>query len=203
MSIFDMSTSDVYISVDCEASGPYPGRHALLSVGAVVVRKDSRSWKLSETYYAEWAPPPGAEEDPAATGIHGLSWTHLLETGQDARQGALAFAEWVRVQSPKRKPFFVGLNAAFDWAFVTHAFGVANLVDNPFHHASIDLKSVIWGAHGGDWLSGSNRKALERVTGKPTPVFAGHRKHHALDDAQEQALLLQALLELRRLPRLG
>jgi len=196
-------SDDIYISVDCEASGPYPGRHALLSVGAVVVRRDAKAWKVAETYYAEWAPHPGAEEDPAATEIHGLAWAHLLANGQEPRAGATAFADWVRVQAPKRKPFFVGLNAAFDWAFVTHAFGVANITDNPFHFACIDLKSAIWGAHGGDWLSGSNRKALERVTGKPAPVFQGHRKHHALDDAQEQALMLQALLELRRLPRLG
>ena len=52
---------DVFFSIDCETSGPFPGRHALLSVGAVVVRCDRDTWRSAETYYREWAPPPEAE----------------------------------------------------------------------------------------------------------------------------------------------
>jgi DNA polymerase III epsilon subunit-like protein len=193
-----MSTADLYISVDCEASGPYPGRHACLSIGAVVVKRERKAWVLGERFYAEWAPHPGAEEDPAATEIHGLSWAHLQQHGVEHRQGTRDFAQWVDAQSKKRRPFFVGLNAGFDWAFVLYALGQAG-VENPFHHAPIDLKSAIWGAHGGDWLNGSNRVALARLVGKPqAPLEGGHRKHHAGDDALEQAHILIALLNLSR-----
>lgn len=197
-----MSTADLYISVDCEASGSFPGRNALLSIGAVVVKREARTWRLGDSFYAEWAPPAGAVEDPAATEVHGLSLEKLRQEGVDPRQGAFAFAEWVKAQSPRRKPFFVGFNAAFDWAFVLHAFGLVGL-ENPFHHAPIDLKSAIWGAHGGDWLSGSNRPALERLLGRPLAPLQGHRKHHAGDDAREQAQILVAMLDWRRGPRLG
>lgn len=184
---------DLFFSVDCETSGPFPGRHALLSVGVVVVRRNEGCWRLGDTFYREWAPPPYAEEDPAATAIHKLDLRVLGALGVSADEGTRGLAEWVTAQSAGRR-IFVGYNAAFDWAFVLHAFGAARLA-NPFHHAPLDLKSAIWGVHGGAWRTGSNTEALERVIGKQLLTESDVRQHHALDDATRQAGVLIALLK--------
>jgi DNA polymerase III epsilon subunit-like protein len=184
---------DTFISVDCETSGPFPGRHALLSVGAVLVARVGGRWGVASRYYDEWAPPLNAEENPAATRVHGLDLVGLRARGTPLPQAARAFADWVAAAGEGRR-VFVGYNAAFDWAFVLHALGEAG-VDNPFHHAPLDLKSAIWGLHGGAWKSGSNVEALVRAVGRPLPARDELRPHHAGDDALMQADMLVALLD--------
>ena len=83
---------DIFISVDCETSGPYPGRHALLSVGAAVVRCLDGAWRVGADYYDEWAPPPDAGEDPAATRVHGLDLVKLRAHGTRPAEAARSFA---------------------------------------------------------------------------------------------------------------
>jgi len=184
---------DIFISVDCETSGPYPGRHALLSVGAAVVRRLDGAWRVGADYYDEWAPPPDAGEDPAATRVHGLDLVKLRAHGTRPAEAARSFAAWVASAGRGRR-VFAGYNAGFDWAFVLHAFGASH-VTSPFHHVPLDLKAAIWGLHGGPWHGGSNLDALTRVLGKPLPERPGARPHHALDDALAQADVLVALLE--------
>ncbi len=186
-------SEDIFISVDCETSGPFPGRHALLSVGAVVVRRVGARWQTGAEYYDEWAPPEGAEEDRAATRIHGLDLARLRARGNAPARAATAFADWAATAGPGRL-VFAGYNAAFDWAFVLHALGAAG-VTNPFHHVPLDLKAAIWGLHGGSWRTGSNVDALARAVGGPVPTRPGLRPHHAGDDALAQADQLVALLD--------
>lgn len=190
---------DIFISVDCETSGPYPGQHALLALGAAAVQHVNDEWIVGETYYNEWAPPHDAKEDPHATAVHSLDLSELRKRGSKPIAAAISFAAWVTAQGAARR-IFVGCNAAFDWAFVLHAFGVAGVI-NPFHHAPLDIKSAIWGAHGGAWRRGSNAQALDRVMGRPLPKRDGLRPHHAQDDAVAQADLLVALLRRPALDR--
>lgn len=184
---------DIFVSVDCETSGPYPGCHALLAIGAVLVARRGATWEALGDYYDEWAPPPDAEEDPAATRVHGLDLAKLRAQGSPPDRAAESFAAWVAEGGPGRR-VFVGYNAAFDWAFILHAFGLAG-VGNPFHHAPLDIKAAIWGLHGGAWRTGSNGDALVRATGRPLPTRPGLRPHHALDDARAQADMLVRVLE--------
>lgn len=184
---------DIFISVDCETSGPYPGRHALLSIGAASVLRVDGAWRVGSEYYDEWAPPAEAEEDLAAARVHGLDLAKLREHGTHLPQAARSFARWATSAGIGRC-VFAGYNAGFDWAFVLHAFGAANVI-SPFHHVPLDLKAVIWGLHGGPWHGGSNLDALTRVLGRPLPARKGVRPHHALDDALAQADILVALLE--------
>lgn len=184
---------DTFVSVDCEASGPYPGRHALLSLGAVAIQWDGCEWRRGDTFYQEWAPPAGTEALAVAMADHGLDFDTLKQNGIDLIAGATSFAKWVSGFPARR--LFVGYNAAFDWAFLLHAFGVAN-VFNPFHHVPIDIKSAIWGAHGGEWKTGSNVQALESLLNRKIPADPTARPHHALDDAIAQGEQLMALLRI-------
>jgi len=89
---------------------------------------------------------------------------------------------------------FVGYNAAFDWAFVLHAFGAAR-IDSPFHHAPLDLKSAIWGSAGGNWQERGNLETLGRLVGQSVAPEGEERQHNAVDDARLQARAFILLLE--------
>jgi ribonuclease T len=184
---------DTFFSVDCETSGPLPGRHALLSIGVVAVTSQDGKWSLGDSMYREWAPPAGTEEDPAATRIHGLSLEELRSRGVAATDGARELAEWVLARGSARR-VFVGYNAGFDWAFVLYALGAAGIA-NPFHHAPLDLKSAIWGAHGGAWREHSTFATLEKLVRKPIGALPGEHEHDALDDARVQARAFVELLQ--------
>lgn len=185
-------TDDLFFSVDCETSGPFPGRHALLSIGAVVIRREQGGWVLGDSHYSEWAPREDAEEDPNATRVHGLDLAALRKLGVNAVNGARDFTAWVSGQGGERR-VFVGYNVAFDWAFVLHAIGVAD-AGNPFHHAPLDLKSAIWGAVGGTWRDNADITALERLLGQSIARESDEQAHNALDDARLQGRVLVHLL---------
>ena len=184
---------DTFFSVDCETSGPYPGRHALLSIGVVVVHRNDGQWMLGDSLYREWAPPDGAEEDPAATCVHGLNIAALRAQGTSQLEGARELARWVSSQTAARR-VFAGYNAAFDWAFVLHALGAAH-VDSPFHYAPLDIKSAIWGASGGSWRERGNLETLGQLVGHSIAPQGSERPHNAVDDARLQARALILLLE--------
>ena len=69
-----------YLSIDVETSGPFPGLHDLVSIGAVVVREDYGAWQVDDarSFYVE-VQPQGGEILSEATDIHGLSPEVLRE----------------------------------------------------------------------------------------------------------------------------
>ena len=71
-----------YLSIDVEASGPFPGLNDLCSIGAVVVSEDRGMWSVDESrsFYRELQPQGGAVIEEA-TEIHGLDPEHLRTHG--------------------------------------------------------------------------------------------------------------------------
>lgn len=169
-----------FVSVDVEASGPSPSRHALLSIGACLVDDPSRG------FYAELR-PSNTEADPAAMRVHGLSLDELARTGEDPAEALRRLEAWLEAEADGRTPVFVGLNAAFDWMFVADAFH-RYLGHNPFGHAPLDIKSFFAGLTGEPW----SRTGLAQVAARFGE--AGTLPHHALEDARIQARLFAAML---------
>jgi DNA polymerase III alpha subunit (gram-positive type) len=97
------------------------------------------------------------------------------------------FAEWLEGQIPEDRPIFVAFNAPFDWMFVNDYFH-RFLGRNPFGFAALDLKALYMGLTGARWTETSMRNVAARY----------HRihplSHHALQDAQDQAILFQHML---------
>jgi DNA polymerase III epsilon subunit-like protein len=175
---------EVYIVVDVEASGPNPGDYALLSIGACTVAEPR------QTFYVELQPDKAAFT-PEAMDVNGLSLERLAAEGL-APEGAMeAFAAWVAKVVPREaKAVFAAFNAPFDWMFVNDYFH-HYLGHNPFGHSALDIKSLYLGLEGVTWQETSHRYVSQRYCGKP------HLTHHALDDAIDEAEILQAMLGLR------
>jgi DNA polymerase III epsilon subunit-like protein len=175
---------EVYIVVDVEASGPAPGNYALLSIGACTVAEPR------QTFYVELRPDREAFT-PEAMMVNGLSLERLAEEGLPPEEAMQAFADWAAELVPgDARPVFAAFNAPFDWMFVNDYFH-RYLGYNPFGHAALDIKSYYMGVEGVTWQETSHRYVAERICVRE-PLT-----HHALDDAIDEAEILQIMLGLR------
>jgi DNA polymerase III epsilon subunit-like protein len=176
---------ETFISVDIETAGPYPGRYALLTIGACSVQHPGRD------FYIELRPDlPDAT--PEALEITGLSMAELAERGVEPAEAMRRFEAWAVAQTPEgSKLVFVAFNAVFDWMFVNEYFH-RYLGRNPFGHSALDMKALYMGLTGSTWSETSMRYVAARyLDGRPLT-------HHALNDAHDQAELLRRMLEEAR-----
>ena len=172
----------VYISVDVETAGPSPGEYALLSIGACLVDD------VEASFYVELIPDK-ARIEPSAMKISGLDPKKLEQDGMAPNEAMQAFERWILANSPQgRQPVFVAFNAAFDWMFVADYFH-RYLGRNPFGHRALDMKALFMGVHAVPWDE-TGMAAVTRTLGLSIEL-----SHNALEDAQDQAIIFNALLQ--------
>jgi DNA polymerase III epsilon subunit-like protein len=182
------ATSEFYVSIDVETSGPIPGEYSLLSIGACSVLQPRSS------FYVELKPLNDNFTEQAMS-IHRLSLARLKEHGEDPAQAISRFNTWLDEQAaPSQRPVFVAFNAAFDWMFLSYYF-YHYLGRNPFGHAPLDIKAYYMGKFGVSWAETSMRYV--------SPRFLGNQPltHHALRDAIDQADIFSQLLEVSNAAR--
>ena len=116
---------EFFISVDIEASGPYPGRYSLLSIGACLVHDPGQG------FYVELK-PVSMEAVESALRVSHFSLEELAVKGTQPAEAMRRFADWLhQVAPPPARAIMVGFNAPYDWAFVDHYF-LESLGENPF-----------------------------------------------------------------------
>jgi DNA polymerase III epsilon subunit-like protein len=186
----------LWCCIDVEASGPVPGLHDLVSIGAVAVQRDEHGVHAplaEEPYYVELQ-PQGGRIDPGATAVHGLSPAHLAAHGRpldEALRGLNAWAEGLR-REPSQRLVFVGHNAPFDWSFVNWCY-VSEGVPNPFGWKALDTKALAMGVLGLDWFDTNKERLAELL-----PSLGDQDEalvHRADYDALYQARILCGLLD--------
>src|SRR5438132_5519121 len=171
---------EIYISVDIEASGPIPGEYSMLSLGACEVGNSDKN------FYAE-IQPISESFVKEALDVCGLSLEKLMKTGITPHDAMRKFADWINRIAGESKPVFVGYNAAFDWSFVNYYF-IRFTGDNPFGVSALDIKSVWLGITRSSWLGTTKNKIKRHLDIKI------EHTHNALDDAKEQAKILEKAL---------
>ena len=182
-----MPPQEVYISVDVETAGPYPGRYSLLSIGACLVENPDRN------FYVELQPVNG-EFTAEAMAIGGLSLAALEKEGISPEHAMVRFAAWIEeVVPPGARPVFVAFNAPFDWMFV-HDYFYRFLGYNPFGHSAVDIKAYFMGNAAVTWAETSLSHVTARLGGSP------ELSHNALADAIDQGILFKIMLALPRCP---
>lgn len=173
---------DGYFSIDVEASGPVPGRYAMVSLGACLVTDPAA------TFYVELQ-PTSLDTDPEAMAVHGLSLETLQRSGLPPAEAIRRFDQWVgSLCPPPARPVFVAYNAPFDWMFVHDAF-IRTLGRNPFGHAPLDIRAAYAGWTGRPWLDIRFEELSRRY------LRSSRLTHHALEDAVAQAEIFRNLME--------
>lgn len=172
-----------------ETSGPAPSVASLLSIGACVVGQPDLA------FYVEIRPVAGMDWTVEAEAIHALTRDHLAENGLEPAEAMGRFADWIAgLPSVERgaRPVFVGFNAAFDWMFVADYFWRFH-GSNPLGISALDIKALYLGLTWPDvraWAETTRSRMEARNPGiAGTPLT-----HDALDDARQQAGLLERLL---------
>lgn len=173
--------SELYISVDVEASGTIPGEYSLLSIGACVVENTKRN------FYCELK-PINDNFVPKAMEVNGLSMAKLAVDGEQPAAAMARFETWVKAAAGGNKPVFVGFNATFDWMF-SHWYFIKFLGRDPFGISGLDIKAYFMGKHKSLWGETAKKKIRGLYPSK-TP-----HSHNALDDATEQAEIFSLLLK--------
>jgi DNA polymerase III epsilon subunit-like protein len=175
-----MTNAEVYISVDVEASGPFPPTFSMLSVGACVVGKPE------VTFYAELK-PISEQVVAEAMKVVGKPLEHFAQNGREPKLVMAELEAWIKSISGDGVPVFVGFNAAFDWAFVNWYFHTY-LGRTPFGVAPLDIKAYFMGLKGVAWEDTRSSRIPEVFKG-PTA-----QTHNALDDARSQAQMFERML---------
>ncbi len=178
----------IYLSIDIEASGPFPGLFSMVSLGAVPVLRREKTWTLDEdhSFYVEIQPLEGAGEDPEAMAIHGLTVPHLMESGLPPLEAMLDFEAWLKARGSRCVP--AAWPSSFDHPYVGW-YLQRFLGRNPLGWSAFDIPSYAMGLLRCHRLN--LRSALHKA-GLTAP--ANPKPHHALYDAIEQGHLLANLL---------
>ncbi len=174
--------TEVFVSVDVEASGASPSAGSLLSIGACRIDRPDVG------FYVELKPLADRSWDASAESVHGLTKERLESDGLEPAAAMEEFDRWVIEVSAGARPVFVGFNAPFDWMFVADYFW-QYIGRNPFGISALDLKSYYMAWAGvGVWGETRRVNVDERLGLEPDHT------HHALDDARGQAKVARILL---------
>jgi ribonuclease T len=176
--------SEVFISVDVEASGPIPGEYSLLSIGACNVHDD-------DTAFECLVKPINRNFDNKALKVARLSLDELDRVGLPPAEAMENFRRWIQKTCGREgHPVFVGFNASFDWSFVNYYFHKYT-GENPFGFAALDIKSLYMGATGCAW----DETRSSRIASRLKPRLEG--THDALQDARYQAEMFRLIRKLK------
>jgi len=170
-----------FYSVDVETTGlnPHNRDHQLATVGAIAV---SDLGLIGESWYARLRFRDSWEDGTREWWLqqNDVALTEMLDGNRMRPSSAAAlFADWVESTSDGHA-VFVANPATFDHSWIQRWMTAAN-VTMPFDYRTLCLRGADWGRNPGPW-------GLERN---------GHKSlipHHALFDAQAQALDLLDLL---------
>ncbi|MCX4528826.1 MULTISPECIES: 3'-5' exoribonuclease [unclassified Streptomyces] len=182
----------LYISVDVEADGPIPGSYSMISFGASVAgRQDGPVYTAADperdTFYRELRPISERYVE-AALAVSGLDRDRLLREGADPAVAMAEFRAWVREVSAGAQPVICGYPASFDWTFL-YWYLIEFGDDSPFGHSGcLDMKTL--------YATKARVPLRAAVKGRMPRELLSRRPHthHALDDAIEQADLMNNLM---------
>lgn len=185
-------TSEIYVSVDIEATGPIPGPYSMTSIGAAAYLVDgtfvdSFEVNLDELPFATMDPLTQKfwDENPTA-------WEIGRKNTVPPKEGMAKFAAWVC--SLPGKPVMCAYPLGFDFTFVYWYF-VFFLSSSPFSFSGMDMKTYAMAL-----LKTPYRETVKRnFPAELLKQTANAHPHVALADAIEQGEMMVNLFKMNGL----
>ncbi|WP_271219944.1 exonuclease [Streptosporangium carneum] len=184
--------TETYISVDVEADGPIPGPYSMSSFGMVVAgRMTGRDFQpidpRAHTFYAELR-PISDDHVPEALAVSGLDRETLVREGLDPAEAMRNAAVWIREVCGNSTPVLAAYPLSYDWMWMYWYF-MRFAGASPFGHSRcVDMKTM-YAAKAGVPVGWATKRQMPKHLLSTRP-----HTHNALDDAMEQAELLQNLM---------
>ncbi|KKN98832.1 hypothetical protein LCGC14_0140730 [marine sediment metagenome] len=207
-----INTDNPIISLDLETGGLEPGKHSVLSIGAVVVPNPGNFEDKNITYdvteensfyvQLEW---PTVVVDPRAMQIHKLNIVSppgyggdMLSMSQDGTEGLKRFGKWISrlVLHTNQLVYALGVNVgSFDLKMLRSPWNDLNGLFWPFHYRSIDLNSLFFALASRRNMSFSDVKKEITETAWKRSGFSTDMEHHALADAWSNVYVWEECLK--------
>lgn len=193
-----MHMNETFILVDIESDGPVPGRHSMLSFGAVAFKLDKT---ILGTFERNLKTLPGATQYPATMKWWEKfpeAWAACREDQVEPQAAMEDFIAWVRTL-PKLPAVFVANPISYDWLFMhyyMHSFTdfVHSITDNsPLALAALDIHSYA--------MAVLNKGFRGSGVANYLPEWKAHNlphTHKAIDDAMEHAMTFCNIVETNR-----
>ena len=185
-----LEENQIYIIVDIELNGLIPGRHSILSIGAVA----STTEKEVGSFYKKLQPLDELTEDPETMAWWNTQVEAFKEVTADNEPASAvmeAFRDWVK--SFGKSPIFVASPLILDYPFIKwylHRFDIEPLFEDfkPIQR-TLDLASFTAGKLNIP-LARSRRMQLPPAMTKDMPEHS----HKAIDDARGYGVILRNTL---------
>lgn len=185
-------TSEVYVSVDIEATGPIPGPFSMLSIGAAAYTVDGKFLGSFEVNLEEL---PGALMDPGTQKFwdeHPTAWEISRRNTVQPDVGMQKFSDWLATLPGK--PVFCAYPLGFDFTFVYWYF--MNFLNQcPFSFSGLDMKTYAMAL-----LKTPYRETVKR--NYPPQLLKqtdNAHPHVAIADAKEQGEMLMNMFRMNGL----
>ena len=187
-----------FLVFDLEMSGPDPGYHEIIQIGAVLL---SDNWVELGTFISNVCPEDEEAFTEAAAKIHGLTWDELQEAPL-IYEVIESFEAWIRKllrrsSGDLRDVITCGQSVIYDINFLKFAYRNENM-DWPFSNTLIDLHTIaffcfrILEANGKTTPRSHSLKSLSEWFGFKRDAGT----HNALEDAELTMLCLKEFFEL-------
>lgn len=186
---------ETFLCFDVEADGPVPGRHSMLSLGAVAFQVDRT---ILGTFSRNLKPLEGAGQAPETMAWWAKqpeAWAACQENPEDPKLVMADFMSWAW-SLPGRPSVLMAAPMSFDWLFLAHYLHTftdyvhAINRKSPFRLAGLDLGSFAMAVLNIPF-SKINRPSLPASWKADGPAHT----HCALDDAMGHALSFCAAYE--------
>lgn len=187
-----------YLVVDLEMSGPEPGYHEILQIGAVLLNDN---WTELGTFFSNVYPENEEAFTASAEQIHGLSWDELQEAPM-VYEVLEDFEKWIRKLLKRQSGslhdvIICGQSVIFDINFLKFAYSGENL-DWPFSNKLIDLHTIAYYTF--RILEANGKSTPRSLSLKAISSWFGFERedktHNALEDAQLTMLCLQQFFQM-------
>lgn len=184
-----MARKETIVSVDIECTGPCPGLHSMISLGAVACHADvheESGYKVVDEFSVNLQEMPGLTRDldtMAFWAKNPEAWEASTKDPVDAEQAMRQLKKWLSNLPAQGRPVFCAYPAGFDFTFVYWYFHKFT-GSCPFGFQALDMKSYSHALLGKNFRHAAKRNMPDEWF----PAGMPHT-HVALDDAREQAYL--------------
>lgn len=184
----------MYVSIDIETTGPIPGPHSMIQLGATTFTKD----KIGNVFQVELKELTGSDFDPDTKiwwGRQGDALEKIQKNQVEITTALEKFRKFLKEQMFAFGDFSaipVCYPAAFDWMFIRW-YLVKFKYDGifPFGMSAIDLKS-----YASAKLDIPFNKCVKRAFPEKIKSNLPQHTHEAGQDSLEQAVMFQRILNV-------
>jgi len=185
--------SEIYISMDVEADGPYPIDHSMLSFGAAAFLEDGQMIGTFERNLEQLESAKTDAETMAWWATQPTAWAACRQNLVDPKSAMWDFTRWCNGLKTEHnaKPTFVAYPAGFDFTYI-YCYLMKFVGSSIFSFSGIDIKT---------YAMAMMQKDFNYCVKKNMPKkwFSKRRHTHvALDDALGQGELFINMLKANK-----